>query len=286
MLTSKEHPTLMDLTTATPAEIDTVLQAAANDAARATADHDRAVHTLNRIDNGPNKPWNSPTARAEAVKDLDLADHAYTQAAETMSPLNAEFSRRGGWTRYYLVLNTGGHVHASTRCDTCFPTTEYAWLTEQSGMTPQDLVDLAGESACTSCFKWAPVSVLHRPSVLEAPARKAARLQREADKQAKDAKAAAAAITSPEGNPVRDNDGRPFKTERAAEIEAVSNLANDHFYGYTHPTRGTWITVADRVIVALAHKHGATIEVERARITAKVDAKIKRDEREAVKHRY
>ena len=33
-----------------------------------------------------------------------------------------------GWSRFFLVLNTDGHIHSSMNCSTCTYTTRFSWL--------------------------------------------------------------------------------------------------------------------------------------------------------------
>lgn len=69
--------------------------------------------------------------------------------------LDAEFTRRGGWTRFFLV--PGGHIHSSTTCSTCYPTTWLGWLPALSGLTEADAVATHGPLLCSVCFPDAPV---------------------------------------------------------------------------------------------------------------------------------
>lgn len=62
-----------------------------------------------------------------------------------------------GWSRFFLVTNTGGHIHRDMSCSTCFPTTQYAWLYELSGLTEAEAVAEYGEILCSVCFPSAPV---------------------------------------------------------------------------------------------------------------------------------
>src|SRR5699024_1181900 len=64
---------------------------------------------------------------------------------------------RGGWNRAFLVAGAGGHVHSSTDCSTCRPTTQYAWMTNYSGADEDTIVSDAGYRACTVCYPSAPV---------------------------------------------------------------------------------------------------------------------------------
>jgi hypothetical protein len=176
--------------TATPAEIDTAWAAINGRIAVASADAARLTALIERYEKSYYYTDRIPALRTE----LDQAEAAEWAAIAETVPFRAEWERRGGWTRYFLVDNTGGHVHPDTNCSTCFPTTEYAFLPEQSGLTAAELVEMAGEKACTVCFPWAPVDTLRRSTKLEAPARKAAREAREAKAAAAAAKKAKNAI--------------------------------------------------------------------------------------------
>ncbi len=73
---------------------------------------------------------------------------------ELETPLNDEFSRRGGWTRFFVV--GGGHIHLRG-CHTLRPTTLLGWLPEDSGADELKTVAKHGKIACTHCFPTAPV---------------------------------------------------------------------------------------------------------------------------------
>ena len=275
----------MDLTTQTPVQIDTALLAASNTRAQASTDMHRALQVIDRIEhaNGYERglPWNSGETLQEAHEAAVAAAHVLRDCTTEIIALDEEFDRRGGWTRYYLVLNSNGHVHSSTHCTSCFPTTQYAWLVEQSGMTPEALVELAGESACTDCFPWAPVDTLRRHSVLEAPERKAARLVREAEKAAREQTKIAKGLTT-DGSPLRVETGpgkydhEYFKTEQAASQWVVEAFANNTMYGYSIDDKQAAIGT---IVAAMAEKHDVGTEEIMAEIDRKVAAKIKRDSR-------
>lgn len=80
---------------------------------------------------------------------------ALADLREEARPLEDEYVARG-WPRYWKVTNGNGHVHANTACSTCFPTTQFAWMTAFSGLTVEELVAEVGEMACTVCFPSAP----------------------------------------------------------------------------------------------------------------------------------
>jgi hypothetical protein len=289
----------MDLTTATPVEIDTLIadhygKLAGIDALQARAQ--RTIDFIDEIEPGSynsNVPDYSPQRRAAMAAEVDkLGAEVLRIWAEDIAPLTQEFRRRGGWTRYYLVDNASGHVHKDKHCSSCFLTTKYAWLIEQSGLSAEELVELAGMQACTVCFPWAPVDVLRRKSQLESPERKAARLEREAKKAAAAAKKAAKAITTPEGNPLKVftghyperevvRNGRVVKVHPAHDaydtLETLHSargwLADYYYYnkGGAHP-RYRPETLQD-VARAVAAKEGKDVE------TVLAEAKLRASKR-------
>jgi hypothetical protein len=279
----------MDLTTATPVEIDTALADAYGRIADLTGQQHRLSATVSRIDEvEPGSyqsmlPDYSPAARAKLVGEIDALQKRIWEILDAeVYPREAQYNDRR-WTRYYLVDNAGGHVHPDQSCSTCFPTTKYAWLVEQSGMSAEDLVKMAGEDACTVCFDWAPVSVLQQKSRLEAPERKKARLEREAKKAARDAAKAAKAITTPDGGalkvftghyPERQvvRQGVVVKVHPAHDaydtlqtLHAARGWLTDYYYwnkGGAHPSYRP--ESLDDVLKAVAHKEGKDVETVRA----------------------
>lgn len=283
-----------DLTTKTPVEIDTKL--AELDYERFghmidAANYDKAKKSmLERMERAAksaqayNRRW---VESGDAQKEVDTYDRKIAESkakveelAAKMSVYDDEFNRRGGWTRAFFVANAGGHVHSSMNCSTCYPTTRFQWLTSYSGKDENEIVGDAGQRACTVCYSSAPVDLLRRPSKINDPEKEAARKEREEKKAAKDAAAAAKAIANPDGTPLVIN-GWKQKTERAAEIEAVSNFVDsevakikpDYFPNKTYLAEKE--RDAERVLVALAHKHGTTVDDERARLAPKIAKKVK-----------
>jgi len=61
-----------------------------------------------------------------------------------------------GWSRFFLVTSSAGHVHSSTCCSTCKPTTTYGWLPALSGKDEQTAVKELGPTLCSVCFPSAP----------------------------------------------------------------------------------------------------------------------------------
>lgn len=82
---------------------------------------------------------------AEAVK-YRAAYAAYATVAEEYE----------GWTRFYLVRASNGHIHSSMSCSTCYASTDYGWLVDVSGLTEAEAVAAHGERLCTVCYPTAP----------------------------------------------------------------------------------------------------------------------------------
>lgn len=87
-------------------------------------------------------------------------------------PYTAEFDRRGGWERAFLVVNSKGHVHRDMSCSTCRPTTKFNWVTDFSGANEDDIIAAAGERACSVCYPDAPVEAISRPTSIFSPEEK------------------------------------------------------------------------------------------------------------------
>jgi hypothetical protein len=65
--------------------------------------------------------------------------------------------RYTGWSRFFLVTSSAGHVHSSMHCSTCRLTTTYGWLPELSGQSETEAVAKLGPNLCSVCFPSAPV---------------------------------------------------------------------------------------------------------------------------------
>lgn len=117
----------------------------------------------------------------------------------------------GKWTRFVLVM--AGHMHLGTHCSTLRWNTSLFYMPEFSGADEAEVVELAGERACTVCFPSAPVD---RPSMLpvDVAAREQARVEREAKAIKLDSERNR--FMRDDRQEVRMGDER-FKTLRAAE---------------------------------------------------------------------
>jgi hypothetical protein len=209
---------------------------------------------------------------------------ALKEAYATKNTCDAEFKSRP-WSRFWLVTNTGGHVHRNTRCTTCFPTTQYAFLPDYSGSTDAELIEAGGSSICTVCFPDAPVDTLKRAGTIEAPDKKAAREERERAKAEREAKKAAKAITSPDGTVLRlgGKYGERVTTESRAQSIAVdflsTQLAIDAGKYSIRNTEYLAEMKADNelLLAALAHKRNQTKDEVLADLNKKAATKYKRD---------
>jgi hypothetical protein len=194
-----------------------------------------------------------------------------------MRPLKAEFERRGGWTRAWLVLNTGGHVHRTMDCRTCFPSTQFAWLTHLSGHEETEIVDLAGKAACTECYPSAPVETRNRPSRIKTPEQ----LARDAEKAERAKAKAAKAITAPDGTPLRTHQYGQIATEFTARQTYADALAYTRYLTRADVVRHRDTITACRadaqlILTALATKHGRTEDDLRDELAPKVESRWQR----------
>lgn len=294
----------MDLTTATPVEIDTDLARLWGERSQAAYESYSAVERLHYlVDDKQVGPWRNRSwtmtqdevfaKAAEMVEADDYHRHdiertvakyeaAHAEAVRITGEIevrNLEFNRRGGWTRAFLVNNTNGHVHRSMDCSTCFPTTQYFWVTEYSGGTEESVVEDAGERACTVCYPSAPVEVLSRPTKIFSDDERAAQKAREEKAAAKAARDAEKVTV--EG--IKEWDDRPrtkeFKTLRAASQFASSERTNVLTWRADHPDAERWAANAALVEAAIAEKTGRPVEEVSAEIAKKAAAAAKRRNR-------
>lgn len=143
-----------------------------------------------------------------------------------------EYTCRGGWNRVFLAQSHDGHAHNDTECSTCHHgenRTQFAWLTQYSGKSQDEIVADAGERACTTCYPSAPVNAkgtkMFTPDEIEAQRR---REEQDAERARKAKEAADKSIKTPEGKTLYlDHDHRAYeiaKSVRAAEITATNAL--------------------------------------------------------------
>jgi hypothetical protein len=212
---------------------------------------------------------------AEISDMITAAQVRQAEVVHLMYPLETEFDRRGGWSRYYLV--EGGHLHYDVSRSRCsrIPSTTHYWMTEFSGQAPAEVIALAGERVCTTCFPEAPVAP--RPAAARFMTRTEA--EHAAHVEAKARKAAAkkaAQITSPEGGALIV-DGRHVKTERAAWNLAMQEATSLAWYGESHPSAGEWREAIRSCLAALAHRRGVDVHDLYSELNTKVARKVTKD---------
>lgn len=87
-----------------------------------------------------------------------------------LDAIDAEFNARGGWSRYFIVTSSTGHIHSSTSCHTCNKgknATTFALVYAMSDTTADFAVELLGPSLCSICFPNAPVEMTEQAKISE-----------------------------------------------------------------------------------------------------------------------
>jgi mono/diheme cytochrome c family protein len=221
---------------------------------------------------------------ARALQGLAEVDRKIADLVEgPQALLGAEFARRGGWTRAYLV--TDGHVHSHQHCSSCHKgesRTLFSWMIQYSGKTEEEIVEAAGERACTICYPSAPVarglpapkSVMFTQEEIDRNADRRAREERKAELAAKKA---AKAITDADGGPLRvytwTKKAHQKRHRATGEIVDVPEQEFSDLLATLHAARG-WLTDrfetfrgdngahrdTEKVARAVAAKEGKTME--------------------------
>lgn len=183
---------------------------------------------------------------------------AHTAAADTLRTLKAEQraleAQYTGWSRFFLVTNSNGHIHSSLNCHTCFATTTYRWVTSLSGQSEAETVAELGEILCSVCYPSAPVAW----TTGVAKATQTARSERDAKKAAAAAKKAEKALL-PDGSDLRVTYDR-IGTLAAAKMwltDCAMWTAWSASEGRRHPSYS--IEDEQKVAEAVAAKTGETV---------------------------
>jgi hypothetical protein len=86
---------------------------------------------------------------------------AYAALPLELAALDAEIAQvealYTGWSRFFLVTSSPGHVHKSMHCSTCRHTTTFGWLPRLSGKSEPEAVADLGPTLCTVCYPSAPL---------------------------------------------------------------------------------------------------------------------------------
>lgn len=276
----------MNLTTATPVEIDTIASAAYQAKARfdrqieiaekrlqsdfsaTTGPRFRETYTDSPItcierardfvaggESKPNEFYTQVSTVQHTLDELGEALAAQQEQQAILEAVDAEFQARGGWTRAFLVTNVNGHVHSSMHCSTCRYTTQYHWVVELSDHNESEIVDAAGSDACTVCYPSAP---LDRPRSIFTPDEEQAKKDREeraAAKAEREAKKLAKSLFA-DGSAIPVSRYEKISTVVQAKKFLTDDLESAH-YGWGRKDPELVTVIAD----ALAAKEGKTVEV-------------------------
>lgn len=293
----------MNITTATPVEIDIEISRLEATQANLRSQRASAAYAIRR-DAGQKQDrrtglWDGDLDGAIAAVEAGTIDSYHQRSAnhallalreldvelealrEQVAPLDAEYIRRGHWSRVYLVTNSNGHVHNTTSCRNCYASTSYYWVTDLSDATDEEVVAQAGARTCLTCYSAVREDIVaDRPCLIEEPAKRKVREERQAAAAERAEKARIKGITTPAGEPlvIRESShryGETLKTQRAAEIKLVDLL----FWAGYGRQEDTTQAVRQQILEALAAKKGTTVEQEQEAAEKRLAARNKREAR-------
>jgi hypothetical protein len=286
---------LLEIQTATPAEIDTHYAPIWAEYLRALQDRRRAEgiilrskQNVARVAVAGRRATVSAGEVSQARRTVERAEAVIAKLGPQIDRYNTEWSTRGGWPQVWLCTSSdNGHYHRGKHCGSLRWDSEIGLIPMFSGLTEDEIVEAIGSDACTRCYPSAPVD---KPStrgpLFESRAAEAeAKAKRDAELAAKRAKAAAKAITAPDGSPLRDEFGGEIRTERTAQMYYVEAAADAITWAdprmieqYPQNWAANSARAAEyslRLLAALAHKNNETRNQAQARLESKVQAKVR-----------
>lgn len=274
---TEENP--VDISTASPVEIDTELARLYGEIALRNTASNRLLDRHRRI-TGQDEIYDYQLdTLSDLRRDITALERQIAQLSLQAAPLEAYYRDSGGWTRYYLVDAHNGHVHhdvSNRRCSRT-PTTTHLWLTTESGRPRADVIADAGERCCTMCFPEAPVDVLSRPSKYHTPT-EIEKQARQVEREFKAVQRAAKAITNPDGTPLRINLGGYWETIGtviSAQRKLVDIAFDAKYQGRS--TNEREVSACQVILAALAAKTGTDAETLKNEATARLIKKCKRE---------
>lgn len=232
---------------------------------------------------------------AMALARLEKIDRDLQQLADgPEATLIQVYEARGSWRRAYKV--TDGHVHKTRRCSTCnngAERTKFAWMTQYSAMSEEEIVRAAGQDACTVCYPSAPVGEKAPKSVMFTPEE----LERDKDRRKlSDRKAELAAQRAAKA--ITDVDGSVLQvynwTQKAHQKRvrgALVNVPEKVLYDKIETLAAAKMWLTDKyedaglnpghrdigkVVAAVAAKEGKSSEVVTAEALKRVENRKKR----------
>jgi hypothetical protein len=200
--------------------------------------------------------------RASRLADWYATYRRATDAEKAESRAKADAAMRAviefangytGWSRFWLVVSSVGHIHSTTACTTCFVTTEFALLPELSGSTEAEAVAGYGAVLCTVCFPSAPVEWTGgelRSKVEARDERARAKAEREAKRLEK--------ALLPNGEALEFETERGWWERITTLAAAKSWLTSFYEWGGDHPSYPLF--ARDMVADAVAMKTGESVE--------------------------
>ena len=93
----------------------------------------------------------------EAAEAIEKHENAQLAIGSLVNQVEEHEEHYTGWSRFFLVTSSQGHIHRSMNCRTCYPSTTYGFLPHLSGKTEAEAVAQCGPNLCSDCFKSAPI---------------------------------------------------------------------------------------------------------------------------------
>ena len=271
-----------------PVEVDTALAKVWEQKWRVGQEIQRLVETTERFRKSQYSYYADSIVRnEEKIAELSIE---FDKLINEVADLESKYE---GWSRAFLVRNGNGHIHSTMNCGTCYPTTQFLWLTDYSGADEDKIVKDAGEMACSVCFPNAPVDYRYRPCVIQDPELVEAKRIRDEAKRIRD--------EAKELKGIKDLDGKSLSvsgfgkyrdtlnTLRSAEIW----LVNAGFEIAIFDPERTWQAEAHenkkvdfvRVLAAIAKKKNVSVDEVRAEAQVKIAKKVVKYQREVEQYK-
>ena len=271
-----------------PVEVDTALAKVWEQKWRVGQEIQRLVETTERYRKSKYSYYADSIVRnEEKIAELSIE---FDKLINEVADLESKYE---GWSRAFLVRNGNGHIHSTMNCGTCYPTTQFLWLTDYSGADEDKIVKDAGEMACSVCFPNAPVDYRYRPCVIQDPELVEAKRIRDEAKRIRD--------EAKELKGIKDLDGKSLSvsgfgkyrdtlnTLRSAEIW----LVNAGFEIAIFDPERTWQAEAHenkkvdfvRVLAAIAKKKNVSVDEVRAEAQVKIAKKVVKYQREVEQYK-
>lgn len=144
-------------------------------------------------------PYNEDSAK-RAIEDLATTRAQLASLREQYAALEDSYT---GWSRFFLVTSSNGHIHSSMHCSTCRPTTRFGWLPQLSGKDEATAVAECGPALCSVCFPSAPTDWTAGSITAAQAARRAAEAAEALEDEAPVAEFVVEVTRKPRGSNVR-----------------------------------------------------------------------------------